>query len=417
MIAQRHFRILTPEGKLSADTFVLPPEQPRNIKAGCTLLIHQRSGTRVTVRDARLFPAEAAVKIPVADVPISACLRYDRLQGVCPVALLVLIVVIQGIARADDPRVSGQSQQVWLISTRSAPRCGNLESGLEKITYQRLDERDGSARWLLSDSNAFRASGDPSIPTTVFIHGNWTGSDMAVRQGWSLCSRMRQIAAGRPFRMVIWSWPADRVVRGIRADVQLKVAYSDTESYYLARTLPSVTPGTSVSLVGFSLGCRVAGGALQLLAGGQAGGRRLSPDAIIAWTTGTPRPIRVMLIAAAVDRDWLQTSGREGMASLGVQRALVTQNGRDRALKFYSRLYRAHGPEALGYVGPAAPGSGNLEVVNVASQVGEQHDYEVYQSAPSVDRRIGWCTFLDDHSLPGGSTMTNVAANHQEIEP
>ena len=87
MTAQRHFRILTPEGKLSADTFVLPPEQPRNIKAGCTLLIHQRSGTRVTVRDARLFPAEAAVKIPMADVPISACLRYDRLQGVIEVQL------------------------------------------------------------------------------------------------------------------------------------------------------------------------------------------------------------------------------------------------------------------------------------------------------------------------------------------
>jgi hypothetical protein len=87
MITQRRFRILTPAGKLSADTFVLPPEQPRNINAGCTLLIHQRSGTRVTVCDARLFPAEAAVEIPVAGVPISVCLRYDRLQGVVQVRL------------------------------------------------------------------------------------------------------------------------------------------------------------------------------------------------------------------------------------------------------------------------------------------------------------------------------------------
>src|SRR5208282_836243 len=187
----------------------------------------------------------------------------------CPVAFLVLVVVIQVVALAADSRVSGELQQVWLISTRSAPRYGNLDSGLEKITYQRLDERNGSACWLLSDADVFRASGDPSIPITVFIHGNATGSDMAVRQGWSLYSRMRDIAAGRSFRLVIWSWPADRVVRGIRADVQLKVAYSDTESYYLARTLPSVTAGTPVSLVGYSLGCRIAGGALQLLAGGQ----------------------------------------------------------------------------------------------------------------------------------------------------
>ncbi len=92
MTGQRRFRILTPEGKLSGDTFVLPPEQPRNIKAHCTLLIHERSGTRVTVFDARLFPAEAAAKIPVADVPISAFLRYDRLQGV-------------DVSRAMKPRV------------------------------------------------------------------------------------------------------------------------------------------------------------------------------------------------------------------------------------------------------------------------------------------------------------------------
>ena len=183
--------------------------------------------------------------------------------------------------------------------------------------------------------------------------------------------------------------------------MQLKVSFSDDESYYLARTLPSVLPGTPLSLVGFSLGCRIAGGALQLLAGGQAGGRRLAPEAIAAWTTGTSRPIRVLLVAAAVDRDWFEPSGGEGRATLAVERVLVTQNGRDRGLKFYSRLYGPHGPEALGYVGPAAPLGGKLEVVDVSCQVGKQHDYEVYQAAPSVNRRIGWCTFIDDQTLPG----------------
>jgi hypothetical protein len=190
-------------------------------------------------------------------------------------------------------------------------------------------------------------------------------------------------------------------VRGIRADVQLKVTYSDTESYYLARTLPSVAPGTPVSLVGYSLGCRIAGGALQLLAGGQAGGHRLAPDAIAEWTTGTSRPIRVMLIAAAVDRDWLQPSGRDGLATRVVERVLVTRNSSDCALKYYSRLYGGHGPEAFGYAGPAGAVGGKLEVVDVASQVGKQHDYEFYESAPSVNRRIGWCMFIDTHSLSG----------------
>ena len=77
MTCQRRFRILTPEGMLSGDTFVLPPRQPPNLKAGCTMLIHERSGTLLTVRDTRLFPAEAAGVIPVADVPKSACLKIQ----------------------------------------------------------------------------------------------------------------------------------------------------------------------------------------------------------------------------------------------------------------------------------------------------------------------------------------------------
>ena len=77
MTCRRRFRILTPAGMLSGDTFVLPPRQPPNLKAGCTMLIHERSDTLLTVRDTRLFPAEAAGAIPVADVTKSACLKIQ----------------------------------------------------------------------------------------------------------------------------------------------------------------------------------------------------------------------------------------------------------------------------------------------------------------------------------------------------
>jgi hypothetical protein len=80
--SQRRFRILAPEGMLSGDTFFLPPRQPPNLKAGCTMLIHERSGTLLTVRDTRLFPAEAAGALPVADAPKGACLKCGRGQGV-----------------------------------------------------------------------------------------------------------------------------------------------------------------------------------------------------------------------------------------------------------------------------------------------------------------------------------------------
>jgi hypothetical protein len=87
MISQRRFRILTPEHGFSIDTFVLPPKQPCNIKAGCTAVIHERSGMLVTVHDTRLFPAEAAKVLPVGDEPKSACSKCDSVQGVIEVQL------------------------------------------------------------------------------------------------------------------------------------------------------------------------------------------------------------------------------------------------------------------------------------------------------------------------------------------
>ena len=177
---------------------------------------------------------------------------------------------------------------MWLIEySLCAVRQSRKRNGEESLSV--LDERDGLARsYAFFRSPRLPYKGRSVNPDHRFHSRRCNRFRCDARQGRSLDLRCRQIAAGRSFRLVIWSLPADRVVLRIRADVQLKITYSDTESYYLARTLPSVTPGTPVSLVGYSLGCRIAGGALQLLAGGQAGGRRLSPgDA--AWTTGTLR--------------------------------------------------------------------------------------------------------------------------------
>jgi len=82
MTGQRRFRILTPDGLLSSDTFVLPAEQPRNIQAGCVVVVHERSGTMLTVHDSRLFPAGAAASLPMAQQPKSVCLKCGRVAGV-----------------------------------------------------------------------------------------------------------------------------------------------------------------------------------------------------------------------------------------------------------------------------------------------------------------------------------------------
>ena len=135
---------------------------------------------------------------------------------------------------------------------------------------------------------------------------------------------------------------------------------------------------------------------MQLLAGGSAACRSLSPEALAAWNNGGPRLIRVMMVAAAMDAGWLEPCSPRGLAPLAVERILVVTNGCDRVLKWYSRLYGRHGPEALGYVGPSGTAGGKLEVVDVSCAVGRKHDFDRYHESSPICRRLAWYTFLCD---------------------
>ena len=180
--------------------------------------------------------------------------------------------------------------------------------------------------------------------------------------------------------------------------MQIKVCRSDVEAYYLARVLPQLPKGAPLCLTGYSLGCRTASGALQLLAGGSVAGRSLAPEVLAAWNNGGPRPIRVMLVAAAMDADWLESGCPRGLAPLAVERIAVVKNGRDPVLKLYSRLYGRHGPEALGHVGPTSTAGGKLEVVDVSREVGRKHDFDRYEESSPVFQRLAWYAFLCDES-------------------
>ena len=294
------------------------------------------------------------------------------------------------------PRPPRRRKCGWSIRA-CAPCSGDLEAGLARINYWRLVESSGCWQWQAADAAAFQAASDPVLPTTVLIHGYGTDADWAVRHGNDFYAHMKQLACGRPFRLVVWSWPADRStrsVRGIRPDIQMKVCRSDAEAYYLSRLLSGLPRGEPLSLVGFSLGCRTLGGSLQLLAGGTVDGRSLPAASLAAWKSAGPRPIRAIMLAAAVDDDWLEPSAPGGLAPVEVQRILVSQNCRDHVLRWYSRLDGPHGPEALGRVGPPDSAGGKLEVVNVACEAGRRHRFEGYEESWPIWDRLGWYTFL-----------------------
>jgi hypothetical protein len=195
---------------------------------------------------------------------------------------------------------------------------------------------------------------------------------------------------------VIWSWPSDRAIHGVRADTQWKVELSDREGYYLAQWLNQLPPGVKVSLVGHSLGPRVITGALNLLGGGEVAGRRMPPEVVKAWAEGHRNPMRAVLLAAAINASCLAPEGCHGSALPLVQTMLITRNECDRILRFYPRIYGPHGPEAIGQIGPCGIGdAANVEVIDVACEVGKVHDWRSYCSAPDVCSRWPQYTFLE----------------------
>jgi hypothetical protein len=306
---------------------------------------------------------------------------------------ILVFVSTCGAARADSSAGKNAArQELWVVNTRSAPRCGDLEAGFAQVTYARL-EHCGDCGQPCVDASALHQGDDPAVPLTILIHGNRTDATDAIDRGWTYFHRMQQQAEGRAFRLVVWSWPADRIGMRPRPDAQIKAEWSDADSYYIARFMQQTRPGVPVCLVGYSYGARAAGGALELLAGGEICGNRLPPE---TFKQPEPaRPIRVMLVAAAIDDAWFCPGCRYGEASALVQRMLITEDCLDRALRFYVRLYGRHGPPALGSVGPACDDE-KFEPVDVACWVGKKHDWYLYETAEPVDQRRPWYTFLKD---------------------
>lgn len=250
-------------------------------------------------------------------------------------------------------------------------------------------------KWTAARAEEFLEQSVANQPIIVFVHGNRADLGKAISQGLPMFHRLKRNGAGRPFRLVIWAWPAERVRTGPRRDAMIKAARSDIQSYYLAQWLDRLPPGAPVLLVGYSFGARVIAGALHLAEGGALAGRKLE----VGEEESKPRSIRLMLIAAAMDSQWLLPGNRHGLAVRGVDRMMITCNCLDPVLRLYPRLYRRGDLSALGLAGPAgsqklAEAGLHLETVRVECQVGREHDWQAYLRSPAVDLRLAHYAFL-----------------------
>jgi hypothetical protein len=272
--------------------------------------------------------------------------------------------------------------ELWIVSTRHLPdgKCGCAPEFNPCV-----NRYECGAGWIGSSLDEFLASDDGSRATVVFVHGNDNEASDAVQVARQLyCQLTEGPCAAGPVRLVIWSWPSQRVVRGFRPDAQVKSCRTNVEGYYFGSFLDRIPSGSPVSVAGYSFGARIVTGGLHMLGGGAISGYQL---------TDRENPQRqvtsALLMGAAMANNWLLPGMPHGQAISQVERLVVLYNPNDRVLHWYPHLWGRGGPEALGATGVAAParlGEDRVKLVqvNVQPQMHRRHSWKYFSSSPAI---------------------------------
>lgn len=270
----------------------------------------------------------------------------------------------------------------WRVTGFCAPIRGCYDP--TKLKYYYYDRCRG---WVPSCLEAFLAADDPAVTTCFFLPGfeaNWRCSpgeyvENATSSGWLIYNRVAPV--DRPFRLVLWAWPADRD-QGERMlpNMRLKLARAEQYGWYLAWLVDRMNPQIPVGFVSDSLGASCLSGALHLLGGGAVRGTtlaRVHPDRL---------PPSAAMIASTMSNRWLAVNGRHGRALAAVDRMVITVNPADRLLRLYD-LADIGSSEALGatgIAGPLGPCAQRVRYMQVEPYLGVKHWWSVYLRSPPI---------------------------------
>jgi len=199
---------------------------------------------------------------------------------------------------------------------------------------------------------------------------------------------LKNVRSVEKVRLVLWSWPSDRVLAGIRPDVRLKATWADFQAFYVARLLAELPEETRVTLVGFSFGARISLGAVELLADGNIAGRTLAGNGHNSLSQ-----IDLLLCAPAVDQCWVAANGRYRNAMNLADRLWILYNTEDHGLKFYPLIDSIGGPQALGFTGPpirsiAEENRAKIQAFDMRNVVGSRHAFASYLDSRAFYRCI-----------------------------
>ncbi|HVX11939.1 MAG TPA: hypothetical protein VHC22_12215 [Pirellulales bacterium] len=305
--------------------------------------------------------------------------------------LLLFVCTATNTARAiggrgdDGPPPPGCEKcgEYWRVTYFCAPICGCYDpSVLEFSVYDACHDR-----WVRSSIEAFLAGDDGNVSTCFFLPGFEPGRktdpqefvENATKGGWLIYNRVAP--RDRPFRMVLWAWPADRD-QGERMLVNMreKLRLAEQYGWYLAWMVDQMHPDVPIGFVSDSLGAPCLTGALHLLGGGQISGSTLPR------VHPTRSPPSVAMMASTMDNTYLSVNGRHGQALSAVDKILITVNPRDRMLKLYvaAHIGTSRSLGATGIAGSLGPYRDRVRYLYVEPYIGGHHFWTAYLRSPPI---------------------------------
>lgn len=306
------------------------------------------------------------------------------------------------------PPVAELRDEVLLLSTRKVGTvCDSAAVARGLICERLLSGPAEEGRWT-SDEWQKLTTTQASMPTIIYIHGNRvpTGQDKA--EGLLVYRSFRRHCPHQgPIRFVIWSWPSSQI-RGPIKDYLVKAQRTNPVAWQLAWLLDQMPKQTPIAMIGYSYGTRVICGATHLLVGGQLGALQL-PERV-----NTSRlPIRVALMAAAFDADWMQPGKLYDRSLKLTEHAVIGTNQLDPAMRFYHLSNGRGRMDALGKrgvfrSGALGPAARRLNQIDFTHEVGRSHVVGDYFAAQAKIKQV-WRELLW-RQPPKGTTIAYSAS-------
>ena len=301
--------------------------------------------------------------------------------------LTIFVIGLAGALHADelpsasDPLIyhgpSKPGDQIWLVNSRNLVNPTHADPGL---SFSRFDGRGQFA----ADQISSLSGRDRNVHTVLYVHGYDFDEQKSQRIGWAMYHVLRQqVLEYKRLRLIVWSWPTKSQGYHMLRDFRAKAKRANAEAYFLAWFMSRVDVDC---VIGSALGCRPVTGALHLLAGDKP-----TLNTVIKAKERSQK-LRVVLISAAIDADWLLPGKLHGNALRQAHSLLALNNHSDPMLKRYEMFSNGvalgrHGLDRNDLENLAAPVSFiNLDAADV---IGEHHGVEHYLRETSLMKAVG----------------------------